>query len=459
MRTSYNTTYDNDNNDKQQELVAKFFSSDRHAFMVHGRLTMKDCCRRQRCLLLGVLGWAGGGVCAMDSINSRSNSRSNSRLPYGWPDALFFESQAEEDDSSQCAFDVPLASSSLVQDFLFAEDVPRRNVRNVRQPRASLARLSLDRLEREGRLLLPDWWKAEREVETETGSLSKINTKVSLEKTGTTIVGICGPGFCILGADTRSSSSSNNGSLLVANPHTSKLHWLTKSVVAAGAGTSADLQQLTRQTALRLALTERSQTVGNAACYSAKSDQDGPGPAYLAHKPRVHTVCRMLQETLWQNQGNLGAHLIVGGVDPDGCAHLRALHPHGSMDVLTFTSLGSGSYAALGILESRYRADLTQDEALQLVKDAITAGILNDLGSGSHVDLCILTAGASAQYVRSVAPPFVPEAVVPVVEAVKATSGINGFGNGPVVIRKRATLYDPALPEQQAQEWRDLLGL
>jgi len=31
------------------------------------------------------------------------------------------------------------------------------------------------------------------------------------------------------------------------------------------------------------------------------------------------------------------------------------------------------------------------DEAIQLVHDAIVAGILGDLGSGSNVDICIIT--------------------------------------------------------------------
>jgi len=30
-------------------------------------------------------------------------------------------------------------------------------------------------------------------------------------------------------------------------------------------------------------------------------------------------------------------------------------------------------------------------EAMQLVTDAISAGVFNDLGSGSNVDLCVIT--------------------------------------------------------------------
>ena len=32
-----------------------------------------------------------------------------------------------------------------------------------------------------------------------------------------------------------------------------------------------------------------------------------------------------------------------------------------------------------------------REDAMQMVRDAICAGIFNDLGSGSNVDLCIIT--------------------------------------------------------------------
>lgn len=42
---------------------------------------------------------------------------------------------------------------------------------------------------------------------------------------------------------------------------------------------------------------------------------------------------------------------------------------------------------------------LQKGEALQLVRDAIAAGIFNDLGSGSNVDLCVITAD-KVEYLR-----------------------------------------------------------
>lgn len=38
-------------------------------------------------------------------------------------------------------------------------------------------------------------------------------------------------------------------------------------------------------------------------------------------------------------------------------------------------------------------------EAKQLVRDAIAAGIFNDLGSGSNIDVCVITK-AKLDYIR-----------------------------------------------------------
>ena len=53
--------------------------------------------------------------------------------------------------------------------------------------------------------------------------------------------------------------------------------------------------------------------------------------------------------------------------------------------------MGSGSLAAMSVFETQWKADLTQDEAVKLASDAIMSGIFNDLGSGSNVDVAIIT--------------------------------------------------------------------
>lgn len=53
--------------------------------------------------------------------------------------------------------------------------------------------------------------------------------------------------------------------------------------------------------------------------------------------------------------------------------------------------MGSGSLAALSVLENQYKDNLTEDEAVTLCADAIQAGIFYDLGSGSNINLFKVT--------------------------------------------------------------------
>ena len=99
----------------------------------------------------------------------------------------------------------------------------------------------------------------------------------------------------------------------------------------------------------------------------------------------------MLKQHLFRYQGHIGAYLVVAGVDPTG-THLFTVHAHGSTDKLPYVTMGSGSLAAMSVFETQWKPALTRDEAVKLCADAIEAGIWNDLGSGSNVDVAIITA-------------------------------------------------------------------
>lgn len=82
--------------------------------------------------------------------------------------------------------------------------------------------------------------------------------------------------------------------------------------------------------------------------------------------------------------------------------------------------MGSGSLAAMSVLETgyygfivsilhvalcRYKDNMTADEGVELVKKAITAGVMNDLGSGGNVDCVIITKDNSPKHIRPAARP------------------------------------------------------
>jgi 20S proteasome subunit beta 2 len=300
--------------------------------------------------------------------------------------------------------------------------------------------------------------------------------------------------YVLLAADTRATEST-----MIADPNCEKIHALADNVYCCGAGTSADCDHVTRQCMYSMALealiyqnlhqnghhnddTEDSATTKATTTTTTTSfdSTTNPDKLIVSHHVSLDQASCWLQDVLFDKNGELGVNLILGGVF-QGHGELRALHPHGSMDRgLPFAALGSGGWAAMSVLEQGYAAMLQRstslvnasttptttthqniatvsslDEAIQLVTRAIRAGIQNDLGSGSHVDLCIIRPDGTSNYTRHV----IAEDELPVIvsSSVSASStpagrnedtlsrsntssgggGVNGFGNLPFAIRSR----------------------
>jgi len=182
-------------------------------------------------------------------------------------------------------------------------------------------------------------------------------------KSGTTICGVQLKDAVVLAADTRATEGP-----MVADKNCEKLHYIAKNIFCAGAGTAADLEHTTQLMESQIELLRLA----------------------TGTQPRVCTVVRRLSQMLFKYQGYVGCALVLGGVDFAG-PHLYQIYPHGSTDMLPFTTMGSGSLAAMSVLESEYKEDLTLEEGKKLVAKAIRAGIFNDLGSGGNVDVCVIT--------------------------------------------------------------------
>ncbi|KZF24356.1 N-terminal nucleophile aminohydrolase [Xylona heveae TC161] len=181
--------------------------------------------------------------------------------------------------------------------------------------------------------------------------------------TGTTIVGCIFDGGVVIAADTRATSGP-----IVADKNCEKLHYIAPQIWCAGAGTAADTEFTTALISSNLELHSLS----------------------TGRKPRVITCMTMLKQHLFRYQGHIGAYLVVAGVDPTGVG-LFTVHAHGSTDKLPYVTMGSGSLAAMSVFETQWKPELTRDEAVKLCANAIQAGIWNDLGSGSNVDVCVIT--------------------------------------------------------------------
>jgi len=193
-----------------------------------------------------------------------------------------------------------------------------------------------------------------------------------MTKTGTTICGVIFKDGVILGADTRST-----GGDMVADKNCDKLHYLAPNMFCAGAGTAADCDKTSRNIASQLEL------------HRLNTGRQVP----------VVAANRLLKQMLFRYQGYIGTYLIIGGVDKNG-PHLYETAAHGSTSKLPFAAMGSGTLPAMSVLEGGWKQNMEEADAKQLVRDAIAAGIFNDMGSGSNVDLVVIKANDQVEHLR-----------------------------------------------------------
>lgn len=193
------------------------------------------------------------------------------------------------------------------------------------------------------------------------------------KKTGTTIVGVVYKDGVVLGADTRATSGSE-----VAEKNCEKIHYLAPNMYCCGAGTAADTEMITQLISSQLELLRMN----------------------THSQSRIVTACTLLKRRLFQYQGYISAALVLGGCDVNGPT-IYQINPHGSTAKLNYTTMGSGSLAAMAVFESSWKEDLNENEAIELVKRAIGAGIFNDLGSGSNCDVCVIRTDQSVDYRRN----------------------------------------------------------
>jgi 20S proteasome subunit beta 2 len=214
-------------------------------------------------------------------------------------------------------------------------------------------------------------------------------------KTGTTIVGIVYKNGVVLGADTRSTNDTT-----VADKNCEKIHYIAPNIYCCGAGTAADTEKTTELISSQMELLRL-----NTGDFQS----------------RVITACTLLKRMLFRYQGYVSAALVLGGCDVDG-PHLYQIYPHGSTGKLPFTTMGSGSLAAMAIFESDYRDDMDEADAVLLVRRAILAGIFNDLGSGSNVDTCVIRTDSTVMMGRN---DITPNEVKPLRDMVRRSDVLN----------------------------------
>jgi proteasome beta subunit len=171
--------------------------------------------------------------------------------------------------------------------------------------------------------------------------------KEKLVRTGTTTVGIvCSDGI-VMAADKRTSAG-----YMVANKKQKKIVQITDNMAVAQAGLVSDAQLLSKLIKAEIMLYQNIRKMSMVP-------------------------------------GIVG--FILGGYDEEG-PQLYELGVDGSVTKFDdFSSDGSGSVFALGVLETLYQQGITVDEGVKLAVKAINASLKKDLATGDGVDVVTLT--------------------------------------------------------------------
>jgi len=148
-----------------------------------------------------------------------------------------------------------------------------------------------------------------------------------------------------------------------------KVFKVTDRIGAACAGLVSDMQILIREV--------------EAYANLFKLDANRPMPVRSAAKVMSNLLFNMRLFPLI-------TQTIVGGVDEEG-ASLYVLDVVGSVIPDKYSSVGSGSEIALGVLEQGYKDDITVKEAKDLVTRAIKSAVSRDVLSGDGVDFLFVT--------------------------------------------------------------------
>ncbi len=174
-------------------------------------------------------------------------------------------------------------------------------------------------------------------------------------KTGTTTVGIVCKDCVILGAESKSTMG-----WLVAGKDVQKVHQIDDKVALTISGGVGDAQALIRIVRAEINI------------YKLTRNTE------ISVKAIATLLSNILSQSRWYPYIFMP---IIGGVDKEGL-HILSIDPAGGAEEDKFTSTGSGSPMAYGVLEESFREGMTREEGIKLAVRAIRAARERDVFSG-----------------------------------------------------------------------------
>jgi len=180
---------------------------------------------------------------------------------------------------------------------------------------------------------------------------------------GATAIGLTYQDGVILAADKRISYGN-----FVVNKNTRKIFSITDQIASACAGMVADMQVLTRQVGA-LAKIRKLETRREMATNSA---------------------AKLMSVIMFERRYfPLLTQVIVGGVQT--VPEIYTLDPLGSLLPDNYAAVGTGAELALGLIDSEYNKNMTEDASKKLAIKAIKSSVQRDSASGDGIDILAIT--------------------------------------------------------------------
>ena len=103
-----------------------------------------------------------------------------------------------------------------------------------------------------------------------------------------------------------------------------------------------------------------------------------------------NSVAKMMSNMMYERRYfPLLTQVIVGGIVDKPV--LYTLDPLGSVLPDEYAAVGTGAEMALGVLDPQFKANMTEDEAVDLAKKAVRSATLRDSASGDGLDIMVIS--------------------------------------------------------------------
>jgi 20S proteasome subunit beta 1 len=125
--------------------------------------------------------------------------------------------------------------------------------------------------------------------------------------------------------------------------------------------------------------------------------------------PTVKTAAHLMRRLCYENKDNLMAGVIVGGWDPVEKGAVYNIPLGGTCIKMPFAIGGSGSTYIYGLVDSEFQEDMGEEEAVKLVKKAISHAMARDGSSGGIIRTVVVKQdGNVREYIPGDELPFGP---------------------------------------------------